>query len=157
MGKKEVAGMHQTGVAYKQLPPNQKSLVGVEKSEIEALPPIDHVPITSAVTAPEPNSTVQPGTALLLSGYAYSGAGLAVIRVDVSIDGGSTWAQADIQRPCERQHVRSGRAWAWIQWKYATTVPQNASGTLISCARPSMTSTTNSHMSRHQSGTCAVS
>jgi len=102
----------------------------VPTSEIEALPPIDHVPITSAVTAPEPNSTVQPGTALLLSGYAYSGAGHAVIRVDVSIDGGSSWAQADIQRPCETQHVRSGRAWAWIQWKYSTTVPENASGTL---------------------------
>jgi DMSO/TMAO reductase YedYZ molybdopterin-dependent catalytic subunit len=71
--KEEVEGMHQRGIAYKQLAPNQKvtpppshgygalsnhnpvqELTEVQKRHIEALPPIDHVPVTSAITAPEP-------------------------------------------------------------------------------------------------------
>jgi len=128
--KTECDGMHQKGIAYKQLAPNEKSLSAVPKGHIESLPPIDHVPITSAITLPEPGSSVQPGTTLNLQGYAYSGAGLAVIRVDVSIDGGQTWAQAAIERASETQAVRSGRAWAWVQWKFTAKVPENAAGTL---------------------------
>lgn len=126
--KKECDGMHQTGIAYKQLAPNQKSLAVVPKGHIEALPPIDAVPVTSAITAPEPNTTVMPGGALLIKGYAYSGVGLAVIRVDVSVDGGNTWDQAEIQRASESQRVRSGRAWAWVQWQYNAKIPENVSG-----------------------------
>lgn len=84
--KNECDGMHQTGIAYKQLAPNVKALSAVPKGYIEALPPIDHVPITSAITYPEPGSSVKPGETVNLQGYAYSGAGLAVVRVDVSVD-----------------------------------------------------------------------
>merc|ERR1719330_1629117 len=37
--KKEVEGMHQTGIAYKQLAPNVKKLMGVPKEYIHDLPP----------------------------------------------------------------------------------------------------------------------
>merc|ERR1719461_1009398 len=121
--KNEVDGMHQTGIAYKQLGPNQKLLSEVPKEHIQALPPIDHVPIMSAITAPEPGATVSRGDTLNLAGYAYSGAGLAVIRVDVSIDGGKTWDQADMKRSDASQGIRSGRAWAWVQWTLTTKVP----------------------------------
>jgi sulfite oxidase len=132
--KKEVDGMHQKGIAYKQLAPNQKALSSVPKALIEALPPIDHVPITSAITFPEPDTVVRPDEALTITGYAYSGAGLAVIRVDVTIDGGETWAQADLLRASEVQAVRSGRAWAWVQWTHTLKVPPDAKGTLrIAC------------------------
>jgi sulfite oxidase len=131
---KECDGMHQTGIAYKQLGPNVKSLGAVTKAYIEALPPIDHVPITSAITSPEPDATVAPGEELTITGYAYSGAGLAVIRVDITIDEGATWAQAEITRASEVQYVRSGRAWAWVQWKHTITVPSDAKGSLkIAC------------------------
>lgn len=128
--KEETEGMHQRGIAYKQLGPNKKSLGSVTKAYIESLPPIDHVPITSAITFPEPGSSIWPGAPLTLNGYAYSGAGLAVIRVDVSVDGGSTWDQAEIQRASETQYSRSGRAWAWVQWQFTTVVPEKAAGTL---------------------------
>jgi len=128
VAKNEVEGMHQTGIAYKQLGPNQKVLKDVPKAHILSLPPIDHVPITSAVTSPEPGAIVMPGEALMITGYAYSGAGHAVIRVDVSIDGGETWTQAELTRPNEAQHIRSGRAWAWVQWQLSITVPTSPSG-----------------------------
>merc|ERR1719502_297870 len=66
--KHECDGMHQTGIAYKQLGPNKKALASVSKGYIESLPPIDHVPVTSAVTAPEPGSSVRPGEVLNLTG-----------------------------------------------------------------------------------------
>merc|ERR1719163_526292 len=126
----ETEGMHQKGIAYKQLGPNQKVLSEVAKEHIYALPPIDHVPITSAITAPEPGATVLRGSLLTVAGYAFSGAGLAVIRVDVSVDGGETWAQAELKRASESQQVRSGRAWAWVQWRLSAMVPENAPGNL---------------------------
>ena len=38
-------------------------------------------------------------------GYAYSGGGQAVIRVDVSIDGGETWTTADLE-PIHKRRYR---------------------------------------------------
>jgi len=133
--KNECQGMHQTGIAYKQLAPNQKSLSAVPKGHIEALPPIDHVPVTSAITGPDPDTTVSPGQVVKLQGYAYSGAGLCVIRVDVSVDNGETWAQAVIERPPvtssgANQEIRSGTAWAWVQWTFDAKIPDNAKGNL---------------------------
>jgi len=128
--KTEVDGMHQKGIAYKQLAPNQKLLSKVTKEHIYELPPVDHVPITSAITAPEPGTVVSRGDTLTIAGYAYSGAGHAVIRVDVSIDGGRSWEQAEITRASEVQRVRSRRAWAWVQWRLSATVPENSSGNL---------------------------
>merc|ERR1719150_2434593 len=118
--------MHQKGIAYKQLGPNIKKLLGVPKEYIHDLPPIDHVPITSAVTMPEPGTMISRGEQLTVCGYAYSGAGHAVIRVDVSMNGGETWQQAEIQRANSEQTSRSKRAWAWVQWKLDTIVPLNA-------------------------------
>lgn len=123
--KNEHEGMHQTGIAYKQLAPNIKTLVGVSKQYIHDLPPIDHVPVTSAVTSPEPGATVVRGERINVTGYAYSGAGLAIIRVDVSLDGGKTWQQAEFQRAAEEQSSRSGRAWAWVQWQLSAVLPKD--------------------------------
>merc|ERR1712187_83467 len=85
-----------------------------------------HVPITSAITLPEPGTSVRRGQTLNLAGYAYAGAGLAVIRVDVSVDGGVTWDQAEFECADETQGIRSRKAWAWGQWKFTTQVPNNA-------------------------------
>ena len=128
--RNEVDGMHQKGIAYKQLPPNEKELADVPKQVIEALPPIDHVPVTSAITAPEPGSRVRPGEKVTIAGYAYSGVGLAIIRVDLSVDGGETWFQADFQRADATQTSRSGKAWAWVQFEATATIPTGHSGPL---------------------------
>jgi len=129
VAKNEVDGMHQTGIAYKQLGPNLKSLSAAPKGYIESLPPIDHVPVTSAITLPEPGTSVRPGDTVKLQGYAYSGAGLAVVRVDISVDGGDTWDQATLERASETQGLRSGTAWAWVQWQYSAKIPDSAKGT----------------------------
>jgi sulfite oxidase len=125
ISKEQTDGMHQRGIAYKQLAPNIKAISAVTKQYIEDLPPIDHVPVLSAICYPEPDQTVSPGQKITLKGYGYSGAGLAIIRVDVSVDGGKTWSQAEaIKRADATQKPRSKRAWAWSQWEATVTIPK---------------------------------
>ena len=66
---------------------------------IAEYPPIDQIPVTSAITAPEPNTVVRHGESLPIKGYAYSGAGRAIFRVDVSIDGGENWVLTRLTHP----------------------------------------------------------
>lgn len=54
----------------------------------------------------------------LLQGYAFSGGGRGIVRVDVSVDGGATWSTARLQRAAgQEESVGTGRAWAWVQWE----------------------------------------
>ncbi len=47
-------------------------------------------------------------------GYAWSGGGRDIVRVDVSADNGATW-QATQLRKVPGQ--KPGRAWAWTLWE----------------------------------------
>ena len=122
---------------YKQLPPNQKSLKGLDQDMIRGLPPIDIIPVTSAVTGPDENSQVVRGQVMECTGYAYSGGGRAVVRVDVSIDGGKSWDQATLTRAVQEdgkeQGVRSNKAWAWSQWRYSVKVPEDMEEVKVCC------------------------
>ncbi|XP_074279515.1 nitrate reductase [NADH]-like [Silene latifolia] len=62
-------------------------------------------------------STQRPYT---LRGYAYSGGGKKVTRVEVTMDGGETWqvAQLDIQEKASRY----GKYWCWCFWSLEVEV-----------------------------------
>mmetsp|Transcript_2114 Transcript_2114/g.4090 ORF Transcript_2114/g.4090 Transcript_2114/m.4090 type:complete len:406 (-) Transcript_2114:770-1987(-) len=133
----EVVGLHQTGIAYKQLGPNYKDLGKIPKSVIAELPPIDIIPVTSAVTAPDDESTLIRGQMFEVKGYAYSGGGRAISRVDVSIDNGKTWDQARLTRAVngddQVQNIRTYKAWAWCQWRYTVKIPHGVNEVCICC------------------------
>lgn len=58
-------------------------------------------------------------------GYAWSGGGHSVQRVDVSSDGGRSWVVAEwLHRPERRQ--AEGRTWAWALWQAKVPVPHHA-------------------------------
>jgi sulfite oxidase len=63
---------------------------------------IQSLPVQSAICSPADNSRVQVqqlrsnGNRLELSGYAWSGGGRRIVRVDVSTDEGKTWRNANI-------------------------------------------------------------
>jgi sulfite oxidase len=90
-------------------------------------PSLQAMPVQSAVCWPKPGSTVTPtqrDNALVLErvrGYAYSGGGAAVVRVDVTADGGKTWHTAQLDdidsRPGERQ------TFSWRRWSVDLPVP----------------------------------
>ena len=72
-------------------------------------------------TTPEASTPEEP---IAVQGYAYSGGGRAIARVDVSLDGGQTWAQADLVRENDADTAsRGNKAWAWQRWRYRGTLP----------------------------------
>jgi len=62
-----------------------------------------------------PTNTVQ------LKGWAFSGGGRGIARVEVSADG-KTWTSAELQRP-ENQALE--RTWAWTFWTAELPVPKD--------------------------------
>ncbi|KAI9689273.1 MAG: hypothetical protein M1820_010184 [Bogoriella megaspora] len=70
-----------------------------------------------------------------VEGYAYSGGGREIVRVDVSADGGRTWMQAELQGNCEGDAKEKGdarrkgsRCWTWKRWKCDVPKMQAAMG-----------------------------
>lgn len=55
-----------------------------------------------------------------IKGYAYSGGGRKVTRVEISLDGGLTWHLCKLDYPEERySHApKNGMYWCWMFWEY---------------------------------------
>lgn len=64
---------------------------------------------------------------IALQGYAYSGGGREICRVDVSLDGGKTWDQAELvgdYAGVPRGGSSGGsKHWAWKRWRYTGQLP----------------------------------
>lgn len=75
---------------------------------------IQEVPVTSAICSPSPGETISVDEEgyITVKGYAWSGGGRGIIRVDVSTDGGATWQEALLTRPDQPRN----RVWAWTPW-----------------------------------------
>eukprot|EP00933_Yihiella_yeosuensis_P080473 TRINITY_DN93906_c0_g1_i1.p1 TRINITY_DN93906_c0_g1~~TRINITY_DN93906_c0_g1_i1.p1 ORF type:complete len:576 (+),score=112.10 TRINITY_DN93906_c0_g1_i1:65-1792(+) len=52
---------------------------------------------------------------LLVTGYAHTGGGRALARIEVSGNGGKTWEQV---RPLEQQLTDAGNLWAWVRFSH---------------------------------------
>ncbi|KAL7807496.1 Oxidoreductase, molybdopterin-binding domain-containing protein [Trichoderma aethiopicum] len=109
---------------YKCFGPNQT------KVDWESAPAIQELPVQSAITGVklgdwkkpgESTSSDSPAKEVALDGYAYSGGGRSVIRVDVSLDDGKTWSQADLL-PDEAPKF-DGKAWSWKRWTFNGAIP----------------------------------
>jgi len=72
---------------------------------------IQELPVQSAITN---ISRRQDGekAAIAAQGFAYSGGGRKIVRVDVSADGGKTWQQACLKK----DDAKGARRWAWTLW-----------------------------------------
>ena len=73
--------------------------------------PLGLVALNADVLAPADGATVAAGP-IEVRGYAFAGGERHVARVDISVDGGVTWSQAELLDDLGR--------WAWRQWR--TTV-----------------------------------
>ena len=84
--------------------------------DLSEFPTVQEQPVSSVITAPSASGgplEVSSDGELEMSGYAYSGGGRAILRVDVSGDGGHTWVTARLGQGKEQT---TGKAWAWTQW-----------------------------------------
>ncbi|KAK5992993.1 Sulfite oxidase [Cladobotryum mycophilum] len=122
---------------YKCFGPNQT------KVDWDAAPSIQEMPVQSAITtvklgdwkagngASSSPSPKVPARDISLSGYAISGGGREVIRVDVSADNGKNWSQAHLLPDCVAKDGSSSPckghgAWAWKRWQFNGTLPLDA-------------------------------
>ncbi|KAI7843653.1 hypothetical protein COHA_002555, partial [Chlorella ohadii] len=63
----------------------------------DAAPSIQNMPVTSHICEPARGAVVDDDE-VTVKGYAWSGGGQGIIRVDVSADGGKTWHDAQLQK-----------------------------------------------------------
>lgn len=59
---------------------------------------------------------------IFFAGYAWSGGGAGIVRVDVTIDQGETWHVAELEF-CDKMPL-PGRHWAWTLWTAEIAVPK---------------------------------
>ncbi|XP_028262913.1 sulfite oxidase, mitochondrial [Parambassis ranga] len=106
--------------------------------DFKSAPAIQELPIQSAITTPADGAAVsRSDETLTVKGYAWSGGGREVVRVDVSLDGGKTWQVAQL-RSSERGETPEpspppGRAWAWKLWEITAPLPAEAQEVEIIC------------------------
>ncbi|KAF7548910.1 hypothetical protein G7046_g8503 [Stylonectria norvegica] len=120
-------GPNQTQVDWDTAPaiqelPVQSAITGCKLGEWTTTPP----PTDSNDDAPPEKPTLAQNVSL--AGYAYSGGGRSIIRVDLSLDGGSSWTQAHLLPDCTAADGTPSPclghgAWTWRRWKYDGAVP----------------------------------
>ncbi|KAJ2544302.1 hypothetical protein EV175_005906, partial [Coemansia sp. RSA 1933] len=115
---------------YKILPPMAN---GTNCEEFwPRFPALLELTIQSAICRPAPDERLVIGKKYLVRGYALSGGGRAVDRVEVSLDGGKTWDLADVYAIRAKQNNLqrnwAERSWSWVLWAYSiNSVPAKCS------------------------------
>ncbi|KAJ8412130.1 hypothetical protein AAFF_G00143970 [Aldrovandia affinis] len=107
--------------------------------DFKSAPAIQELPVQSAITQPEEGSVVDRSLEeVTVKGYAWSGGGREVVRVDVSLDGGQTWQVAQLRGASEEGQEDApspplGQAWAWKLWELTVPLPEDAQELEIVC------------------------
>nr|ACS44801.1 nitrate reductase [Heterosigma akashiwo] len=85
---------------------------------------INDLNINSAITSPAHDEvvTIIPGqkATYACKGYAYSGGGRKVTRVELSFDEGETWELTTLTHP--ERPTRAGKHWCWCFWEYEVPI-----------------------------------
>ncbi|KAJ8943701.1 hypothetical protein NQ314_009674, partial [Rhamnusium bicolor] len=86
-------------------------------------PAIQELPLTSAICQPAENDTVDVIDGhIFIKGYAWSGNGQKIVRVDVTADGGKTWYIADLYL---QDTALPPQHWSWTLWSINIPVGKN--------------------------------
>lgn len=104
--------------------------------DYKSAPAIQELPVQSAITVPADGAVVDRGDEeVTIKGYAWSGGGREVVRVDVSIDGGNTWKIAQLKRSDKEAEAAPppGQAWAWKLWELTVPLPDDMKEMDIVC------------------------
>ncbi|KAA3459452.1 Sulfite oxidase [Gossypium australe] len=84
-------------------------------------------PVQSVICSLEDVQSIKPGK-VRISGYAVSGGGRGIERVDVSIDGGKTWMEATRFQKTGIPYIADGISndkWAWVLFELTVDIPQS--------------------------------
>ena len=75
---------------------------------------LGEVGLNTAILVPEDGALVPAGS-IELGGYAFAGGGRGIARVDISRDGGASWARAEL--------LDDQGPWAWRLWRARIELP----------------------------------
>ena len=99
--------------SYKLFPPH----VQAHNAHLAQATTIEHLPLNSVITYPTEGETLQEGE-ICIRGYALTGNGKRIERVELSVNEGETWIQTMLFQPQE--------AWAWCFWKQTLFLPSGS-------------------------------
>ncbi|XVF60035.1 hypothetical protein PTKIN_Ptkin08bG0010500 [Pterospermum kingtungense] len=108
---------------YKMFPPS----VDWDNINWSTRKPQMDFPVQSVICSLEDVQSIKPGK-VTVSGYAVSGGGRGIERVDVSIDGGRTWVEASRFQKTGIPYVAddiSSDKWAWVLFEVTVDIPHN--------------------------------
>lgn len=93
-----------------------------DTADFSSLPAIQDMPVNSAISSPPAKSLVELTSdgCLEMKGWAWSGGGRGISRVEVSADG-HNWTGAELSRPPGQSLTRT---WAWTQWQASLPIPE---------------------------------
>lgn len=89
-----------------------------------SVPPIYELPVQSVICEPEAGSVLEDDEEVTIKGYAWSGGGRGIVRVDLSADGGKTWHSAELS-PTEQPLYKT---YAWTFWEGTIPLPKDHKG-----------------------------
>jgi sulfite oxidase len=114
LSKEEAEGTWQKGISYKGIP---HYIDDVNNINIDDIAPIQEMPIQSCIT-----NITKSHDEIIAKGFAWSGGGRGIIRVDVSFNDGKTWKMANLK---EGRDQPFNKAWAWTFWEAKIDIPKD--------------------------------
>lgn len=113
---------------YKGFSPN----IDWDNVDFKSAPSIQELPVVSGICTPKNGSIVYESDEMIaVQGYAYSGGGRGIVRVDVSSDYGKTWHTATLKQSDQQLN----RMWSWTQWTAEIPIPENHNGSVEVCCK----------------------
>lgn len=108
---------------YKMFPPS----VNWDNINWKSRRPLMDFPVQCVICSLEDVNVMKPGKAKV-SGYAVSGGGRGIERVDISVDGGKSWVEASRYQktgiPYIADHMSSDK-WAWVFFEVIIDIPHS--------------------------------
>ncbi|CAB3410273.1 unnamed protein product [Caenorhabditis bovis] len=89
----------------------------------DRVPSIQEYPVQCAICVPEPNTKVDrdDGT-VSVSGYAWSGGGRGIIRIEISVDGGQSWKSVEME---QEKNQDLEHMYAWTLFHTEVEIPKD--------------------------------
>lgn len=113
---------------YRALPPHIGLL---DHQDFELVPSIQEYPVQSAFCYPMgPTKISRSEGEFEVRGYAWSGGGRGIIRVEVSPDGGETWQSAQLQQDPNQD---MDHMWSWTFFKTTVKIPKEVNKLDLVC------------------------
>lgn len=124
VASQEESNSHWQQQDYKAFPPS----VTYDNVDWSAAPAAQELPVVSVICEPSAGTRVHKSDEeVTVRGYAYSGGGHDIVRVEVSSDGGKTWLPANLHK---LPHQKPGHTWAWSLFEATLPIPQDGGDSL---------------------------